>query len=350
MSPRLGRTTSESYTPRRQLILERNPNYHGDRPHHLNRFVFTIGVDPSRSVSEIEADKADYASSGRPPTAAARLAAEYGPGSKAARAGHQQYFASAANSARFLHMNASRPLFASARLRRAVNYAIDRQALVAQERRFPFPVFGGGGQPIGDYIPPSSAGARDFDLYPLTPDLKKAKRLAGHTHAAAASFYTASQLSSWPQEAEIIRRNLRPLGIDVEVKEFPVGEFFQRISRPGAPFDLAVVGWGFGSTDPANWLGTFDGSAIIANNNNNFSHFDDPAFDRELHATERLSGAKRYLAFSRLAYRLERDEAPAAAIATGTSQDFFSARIGCQVYQPVYGMDLAALCLRPSKA
>ena len=27
-------------------------------------------------------------------------------------------------------------------------------------------------------------------------------------------------------------------------------------------------------------------------------------------------------------------------------QDFFSARIGCQLYQPMVGMDLAALCIR----
>jgi hypothetical protein len=37
---------------------------------------------------------------------------------------------------------------------------------------------------------------------------------------------------------------------------------------------------------------------------------------------------------------------PAAAIAWNASRDFFSARIGCQGYQPVYGMDIAALCLR----
>jgi hypothetical protein len=37
---------------------------------------------------------------------------------------------------------------------------------------------------------------------------------------------------------------------------------------------------------------------------------------------------------------------PAAAIATNASRDFFSARIGCQVFQPVYFIDLAALCLR----
>jgi hypothetical protein len=76
------------------------------------------------------------------------------------------------------------------------------------------------------------------------------------------------------------------------------------------------------------------------------SHFHDPGFDREVRAAERLSGPSRYRAFNRLALRLERDLAPAAPFATNASRDFFSARIGCQVYQPFFEMDLGALCLR----
>jgi hypothetical protein len=34
------------------------------------------------------------------------------------------------------------------------------------------------------------------------------------------------------------------------------------------------------------------------------------------------------------------------ALVNLTRQDFFSARMGCQVYNPLYGMDIAALCLR----
>ena len=41
-----------------------------------------------------------------------------------------------------------------------------------------------------------------------------------------------------------------------------------------------------------------------------------------------------------------RDGAPWAVFGNETSHDFFSARIGCQVYQPVYGIDLGALCIR----
>jgi peptide/nickel transport system substrate-binding protein len=153
-------------------------------------------------------------------------------------------------------------------------------------------------------------------------------------------------LPPWLQEAQIVRRDLAPLGIDVQVKEFPIGDFFARIGRRGEPFDLAVAGWQFGSTDPEQVLNVFDGTTIRRIGNINFSYFDDPRFNRELRAAARLSGPKRYRAFARLELKLERDFVPAAAFATDASRDFFSARIGCQTYQPVMGIDLAALCLR----
>ncbi len=273
-----------------------------------------------------------------------RLEAEYGPGSKAAKEGHQQYFINEADAMRYLHMNASRPLFSNVRLRRAVNYAIDRQALVAQGRRFaevnPF----NAGKPTDDYLPPAIEGATDSHVYPLTPDLRRAKRLAGHVHAVAV-MYTPN-VPPWLQEAQIVRRDLRPLGIDVQVKEMPVGDFFARIGRRGEPFDLAVAGWSFSSTDPAQVLAIFAGGTIGGPNQVNVAHFNDPSFNRKLVAAAKLSGPKRYRTYSRLALELERDLVPAAAIATNASRDFFSARIGCQLYQPVYGVDLAALCLR----
>jgi ABC-type transport system substrate-binding protein/class 3 adenylate cyclase/streptogramin lyase len=326
-----------SYTPRQQLVLRRNPNYHGDRPHRLDEMVVAIGVDPSRAVEEIETGKTDYAFE-LPRDAGPRLLSAYGPGSKAAKDGHQQYFVSPALGVRYLHMNTSRPLFSNVRLRRAVNYAIDRPALVAQGQRFqevnPF----NAGEPTDDYVPPSVAGATDFHLYPVKgPDLRRARRVAGRVHATAV-MYTPN-LSPWQEEAQIIRRDLKPLGIDVQVKEFAIGDFFTRVTRRGEPFDLAVSGYAI-SPDPVQNLATFDGSLP------NISHFADPAFDRKLKAVEKLSGAKRYQAASRLALELQRDFAPAAAFSWNASRDFFSARIGCQVNQPYFGMDLVALCLR----
>ena len=162
---------------------------------------------------------------------------------------------------------------------------------------------------------------------------------------ATATMYTSNG-PLWQQEAQIVRRNLKPLGIDVQVKEFPIGDYFTRLGRRGESFDLAVSGWYFASGDPAHTLGLLDGSTIRAIGNTNYSYFNDPAFNRQLAAVAKLSGARRYRAAGRLALEVARDAAPVAAITTTASLDFFSARIGCQVYQPVYAMDLAALCLR----
>ena len=87
-------------------------------------------------------------------------------------------------------------------------------------------------------------------------------------------------------------------------------------------------------------------STINADGNNDLSYLNDPAFDRQLHAAAALSGYRRYRTYSQLALELERDLAPAAAFATTASRDFFSARMGCQLYQQAYGIDLAAVCLR----
>jgi hypothetical protein len=77
-----------------------------------------------------------------------------------------------------------------------------------------------------------------------------------------------------------------------------------------------------------------------------FPPFDDPMYQREVGQAAKLSGPRRFLTYGTLDARVARDEAPIAAFANNVSRDFFSARMGCQVFQPVYGMDLTALCTR----
>jgi hypothetical protein len=72
--------------------------------------------------------------------------------------------------------------------------------------------------------------------------------------------------------------------------------------------------------------------------------FNAPAYQRKLAAAAGLSGPERYLTYGELDLDLARNAAPLAAFGNLTSNDFFSARIGCQTYG-IYGMDLAALCL-----
>ena len=49
----------------------------------------------------------------------------------------------------------------------------------------------------------------------------------------------------------------------------------------------------------------------------------------------------------RFALELARDAAPWVVYANSTWRDFFSARVGCQTFNPVYGLDLAAMAGPP---
>ena len=111
------------------------------------------------------------------------------------------------------------------------------------------------------------------------------------------------------------------------------------------------MGWFADYQDPANFLNLLlDGRQIKPHGGSNFAYFDDPAYNRRLRAAARLSPPERYRVYGALAEDLARNAAPMVAYAVGTSGDFFAARIGCHVFQPIYSFDLAALCLRPSDA
>ena len=59
-----------------------------------------------------------------------------------------------------------------------------------------------------------------------------------------------------------------------------------------------------------------------------------------------LQPPARYEAYRALDHDLMADAAPWAPWGNINARDFFSARIGCQAFNPLFGMDLAALCLR----
>jgi hypothetical protein len=89
-----------------------------------------------------------------------------------------------------------------------------------------------------------------------------------------------------------------------------------------------------------------DGRAIRSVGNTNLSYFVDRTFSRELDRAQRLTGRARIRAYSRLDVEVARDDAPLAAYANVDARVFLAKRVGCITYQPVYGLDIAGLCLR----
>ena len=331
--PMAGPYTIAAYTPGQQIVLKRNPNYAGNRPHHLDGLDLTFGLARAKTDAQIAAGTADYSIDGVDPADAPKLAAQYGPGSDAAKQGRQQFFVDPLLGYDFLALNTQRPLFRDARIRRAVNYAIDRRALAALGSGYPYAL-----RPANQYLPAGLFGFRKADVYPFTPDLVMARKLAGTTPRTAV-FYTCNH-SPCDRMAQIVKNNLAAIGIDVQVKTFSLDALFARVGRKGEPFDLSWGEWAADYPDPDNFLN-------LLLRGQYYPKFDDPAFTRKLAAAARLSGPARYLNYGRLDADLARNGAPLVAYGNMLSHDFFSARMGCQISQAVYGIDLAALCIRP---
>jgi YVTN family beta-propeller protein len=333
--PMAGPYEVQSYTPNEGIVLVRNPYYQGKRPHRLARIDVAFNVPSQQADAQVLAGTADYAA-GVASSDAAMLAARYGPKSRAARHGHQQYYVDKGPQLDLFFLNTHRPLFADARIRQAVNYAINRAQLAALgDEWVPLPE-----HPTSIYLPPGTPGYRDVSVYPTTPDLRRARALAAGAAGKTAVLWTCNKYPC-PEQAEIVKTDLATIGINVEIHEFPDNIEFGKLAAPGAAFDLAWEGWIPDYLDPGAMLGE-----LLENQNGDLAPpFDDPTTRARLAAASRLSGPQRYLTYARLDEEIARDEAPLLAWGNVYGRDLFSTRIGCQVYG-AYGMDLAALCIR----
>jgi hypothetical protein len=188
-----------------------------------------------------------------------------------------------------------------------------------------------------------SRGRGPLDIYPLGgPNLSEARRLAGRVHAHA-TMYTCSIAPQCVEDAHIVQADLAKIGITVHITSLPGAELSTRLGKRGDPWDIAWSNWGADFADPFTMLNELFDPALGFN----FGRFNNPALTARMRHVASLSGERRLQAYGRLDEDLTRNNAPVAAWGIGTFREFFSARVGCQIYQPIYGFDLGSVCLRP---
>lgn len=314
------------------LVLVRNPNYRGARPARIPRIQLTTDVSRRKGAGMVEQGKADYQVDGLPAADLARLRSRYGQ----AAPGKARLMATPSLSISFLMMNTARAVFRDPALRQAVNYAIDRTAfaqLGAPDNPVP-------DKPADQYLPPGIPGFHEAGVYPLHADLDKAKQLAGGKRRRATA-YICSGPPVCDKQAQLLKTQLEPIGIELDIKRYSGNELFDRLGRPGEPYDIVFNGWLADYPDPANFI-----DALLGNVLPFMPRFTDPRFVGRLHRAALLSGPERYLTYGKLDAELARESAPFAVFGNSVSYDFFSSRVGCQVYQPAFAIDLAALCLK----
>jgi peptide/nickel transport system substrate-binding protein len=313
-------------------VLARNRFYRGSRPQRVDRFVLTVAGAPEQTLHDIDAGRLDWVTA--LPFGVAELARRYG-------VNGPQFFVRPIGSVHYLALNTSRPLFKNnARLRRAINFAIDRRAILRAYGPY-------AGRATDQYLHSIVVpGFRDARIYPLQrPNLHKAKALAeGHTRSGTAIFY-ARDNPLGRTLAPIVQDNLRKIGLDVEIKTFPTPVALDKLGTRGEPFDIGFVGISC-SFDAACYLGSLHGRRITATDNLNFSYFDSPRYNRLLATAAALPlGRGRDRAFGRLDVDLARNAAPRVALVERDFGFLFSKRAGCISFVGDF-LDFSSLCLK----
>jgi len=337
--PTAGPYRVTEYRPGERVVIGRNPFYRGSRPHHVDGFEIDLrAASTDEPIRRIERGEADWTTMLMPVylNPALGLEAKYG-------INRSRFFSQPGLTLRMFAFNTSRPLFRNnPALRRAVNFALDRQALQA--------ILGGplAGRLTDQYIPPLVPGFRDGDVYPLDrADLVRARALArGNLRGGRAVLYTTDFTVAI---AQLAKQQLAEIGLEIEVRAIPFHisstNYLDALTKPGADWDVALVVWTPNVPDAQVYLNLLLETQHIGGTN--VAGFTSATYDRELRRAARVPQARqREVAYGSLDVRAARDAAPLAALSVLNEPTFVSERVdpACIVLRPA--LVLTAVCLR----
>lgn len=329
----------KEYRENDRVVIRRNPYYGGRRKVHLDGFEVNLRgggpVDLLRSIDRGEVDWG-HMISGVFLDRTLDLVGKYG-------INRSRFFIRPGLGLRLLAFNSSRPLFRNnPKLRRAVNFALNREALIATS----------GGPLVAratdQYLPPGMPGFQDANIYPLEGDVARASRLArGHLRNRKAILYTTS-LNPLPiQAAQLVTQQLARIGLDVRVELIPEHitsvNYVEKLTARGAKWDMALVLWTPNIPDAHAYLNLLLESQLLGGES--LPRLRSRLATRKLESAVRLpQGRQRDRAYAEVDAALARDIAPMAPINVVHEATLVSDRVGCVVLRPV--LDLAVACLK----
>ncbi len=318
-----------------RTVLEVNPAYNGSRPHRPQRITYATGLQTARAIALLDAGEIDYVpydyDTLGPLAQGGALDRQFGPGS----GDEQRYFPSAAPGVDVIAFNTKRPLFRDVNLRRAVNAALDRPAIVAVW----------GDEPSDRYVPLAVLDSANGSAYSVTgPDLSRARSLANGATGDAVLYFCGAPENR--RVVAIVRSNLAKIGIRVR----PAPSLDCTLGRDPKidDADLMLLSPVTPIVDPAPFVEAALGRERgIGEGSLPSGWFRDASLQREIDAARPLLGPDRIAAYAALQERLL-DAVPFASLGSWTAPEYVSPRLGCRVFQGAYNsLDLAAACPQP---
>ena len=281
----------------RSLVEVRNPYYKGPRPANPDKIVWSTNTDQDQGLLEVEAGQADLDVGSPPPSSYAQLGRRYG-------INKSRFFVGTTSCVKYEALNTSRAPFNNLNYRKAVNWAIDRPALMRLEGKY-------AGKPTDQILVPGIPGYKPYNLYPIRgANLARARRYAPHgIPGTVVVFHSSSPLSV--SRAQVVEHDLKQLGAHTRDERVPGSIYYQVLGTRGVDMDIAHAGWCPNLFDPYNYINSnFDGRSIRARNNVNLAYLNSPKLDRQMDHAASLTGGARAAAYSALDREIMADYAP----------------------------------------
>lgn len=217
-----------------RVVLERNPDYWGDAPA-IETVVFAVIPEAGARIIEVEAGTVDVAVR-VPPADIPRLEAnpdvtiEITPGLRTI----------------YIFFNVTEPPFDDVRVRQAVNYAVDKDAIAAS-------LFDGAALVSQAPFAPNIFGYSPQE--PYTRDVDRARELlaeAGVEEGTTLVLYHPTE--RYPQDAlvsDAVRSQLAEVGLNVELRTLEWTQYVPHVRReaPDNDIQFAMLGWGTPTMD-----------------------------------------------------------------------------------------------------
>lgn len=231
-----------SWTPGVEVVLEKNPDYWGDPPK-IDRVIYRPIIEDQSRLTELEAGGVNFIVN-IPPDELARLK-EDDRFTVVEQAGMHTWWVA---------FNHTRAPFDDTRVRQAMNYAVNKQAIVDNILK------GTGILAINPLPPVVWSYTDDVQRYDYNPE--KAKELlteAGYPDGFSCVFWIPESGSGMQQPVPMgtaMQADLKAVGIDCKIETFEWGTYLDKVIVPpeDAEFDLMEMSWIGDNGDPDNHL------------------------------------------------------------------------------------------------
>jgi peptide/nickel transport system substrate-binding protein len=193
----------------------------------------------------------------------------------------------------YLDMNEKYPPLADVHVRRAISYAIDRQAIVKA-------VLFGFGKPANSFLPPQvpfyspNAGGLQYNLAKAKAEMAKSK----YPHGFKVTMLVGAGAQVEQATGQILQASLKQLGIDVTFKQQDTSTEFQNIEKEN--YQLGFSYWTMDIADPDE-LVAFAVDPKGGGADSFYTHYNNPTVIALSHQAERTpSPAKRAQLYTKI--------------------------------------------------